>query len=265
MIVSIEGLIGVGKSTLMARLAAAAQTTTSTPGGTPVQKFELRSEELDTWCAWHGDNLLRKAYEGGSMDVFRLQLCVQLTRTRSMQEARAHRIGGNRADGVITLMERCAASGLHCFGWSNMEMGRLSKGDYEMLHGLLGLLPTENVTPDIVIYLHCPMNELMTRIQLRGRSEEAKMQCEYLCKLEEAHERWLSSLEASGSVRVVRVSADASKTQNELAEEVGALIDELHKCWQTDMPPHHVNSPRSSSEEDGANVESLFSHAIAGC
>lgn len=210
-VLSMEGLVAAGKSTLLQAL-----------NKNPYIHIEL--EELDVWCNWHNENLLQNAYAGTSVDVLRLQLCASATRSKTMSVQRTRDV----SDQSICIMERCSESGLECFGKCNYETGRMTKSDYELQRAVVSAMPSEYVRPDAILYIECTPAEAMQRLAKRSRTEETSVSLSYMTCLEKAHRTWIAQLEADG-IPVLRIDGTAAPAviERDVNTRLPALIDRI--------------------------------------
>lgn len=85
------------------------------------------------------------------------------------------------------------------------------------------MAPQAVFRPRVIVYLTAPLDEVRRRIRERGRRMEAGIDLGYLKALVEAYEAWFASEEAARE-RVVVVSADGAGVAGD-PEAVGRLLD----------------------------------------
>lgn len=71
------------------------------------------------------------------------------------------------------------------------HLGNLSERDYRAYRQVFDLVIATLPKPDLMIYLHAPVETLMERIHQRGRKMESSITTEYLSLLETFYEEWL--------------------------------------------------------------------------
>lgn len=153
----VEGPIGVGKTSVVERLAQELDATT----------------HLEAW----GDNpFLEHFYEGRAGADFQLELFYVLSRYKHQQELSQRRLFEDVAIADY-MFEKSKL-----FAYLNLDDSELLI--FEKLYPLLAEgLPK----PDLVVYLQAPTEVLMKRIRVRGRPEEARLSEEYLAEVNRAY------------------------------------------------------------------------------
>lgn len=102
----------------------------------------------------------------------------------------------SRSEEVI-IQDRTILEGVHIFVANNLEMGNLSRRDYDTYMQLFNLMMSMVRRPDLLIYLRCSVPHLVSQIQKRGRDYEQSMSLEYLNGLNERYEKWIGSYEGN--------------------------------------------------------------------
>ena len=140
-----EGPIGVGKSSVVERLA---------------ERLEARTVMEE----WGQNPFLTPFYEGKPGAAFQIELFFLLSRYRQQQELTQR-----------TLFQRYTLSD-YVFEKSKL-FAFLNLDDSELLiyEKLYALLADGVPRPDLVVYLQAPTEVLMRRIRTRGRPEEARL------------------------------------------------------------------------------------------
>jgi deoxyguanosine kinase len=156
----VEGPIGVGKSSVVERLA---------------ERMEARTV-LEEW----GQNpFLTPFYEGRPGAAFQIELFFLLSRYRQQQELQQRSLFKH-----VTLSDYVFEKS-KLFAYLNLDDSELLI--YEKLYTLLA----EGIPrPDLVVYLQAPTEVLMKRIRSRGRPEEASMSQEYLAEVNRAYNHY---------------------------------------------------------------------------
>ena len=82
--------------------------------------------------------------------------------------------------------------------------------------------------PDLLIYLRASVPTLVSQIQARGREYEEQIRLDYLKRLNERYEAWISTYN-KGRVVVVNVDDNNFKEDKEDLGKIISMIDaELH-------------------------------------
>jgi deoxyadenosine/deoxycytidine kinase len=77
-------------------------------------------------------------------------------------------------------------------------MGLLSKRDFDSYQDLFGTIIHLIKPPDLLVYLRASIPALVTQIQRRGRPFEDSIRLDYLKRLNERYEAWISNYENEG-------------------------------------------------------------------
>lgn len=155
--VAVEGAIGVGKTSVVTRLA----------------------ERLDAVTVLEevGQNpFLKDFYDGRSGAPFQVELFYLLSRYRQQQELLQRNLFQQ-----VTLSD-------YVFDKSKL-FAYLTLDDNELLiyDKLYGLLAESVPAPELVVYLQAPTAVLLRRIRQRGRPEEEALSEEYLAEVNRAY------------------------------------------------------------------------------
>jgi deoxyadenosine/deoxycytidine kinase len=102
-------------------------------------------------------------------------------------------------------------------------MGLMTTRDYDNYFSLFKLMDTLVKAPDLLIYLRASVPTLVNQIQKRGREYENAIRLDYLKRLNERYEAWISTYE-SGKLLIIDV--DENKF-SEKAEDLGLVINKI--------------------------------------
>jgi len=75
------------------------------------------------------------------------------------------------------------------------RLGNLSELDYQTYTNVFKLLVPTLTKPSMLIYLRCPVDTLVQRIQKRGRDIESSITSDYLQLLESYYDDWMESFD----------------------------------------------------------------------
>jgi deoxyguanosine kinase len=158
--IAVEGVIGVGKTLVVQRLA----------------------ERLDAATLledWASNPFLKPFYDGQAGAAFQTELFFLLSRYRQQQQLVQRKLF-SQATLCDYVFEKSKL-----FSYLNLDDSELLI--YEKLYSLLA----ESVPrPDLVIYLQAPTEVLLRRIRQRGRPEEARLSEEYLAEANRAYNHY---------------------------------------------------------------------------
>lgn len=174
--IAIAGNIGAGKTTLTHLLAKN-------------YDWEMQLEDMD-------DNpYISDFYEDMQRWSFNLQVYFLNTRWKHIQNIRK----GSRA----VIQDRTIYEDAYIFAPNLHAMGLMSTRDFENYNALFENICQQITPPDLLIYLRAGIPKLVHQIQMRGRDYEDAIRLDYLKRLNERYEAWIS--EYKGKLLVFNV------------------------------------------------------------
>ena len=189
----IEGPIGVGKSSVVERLA---------------ERLEARTVMEE----WGQNPFLTPFYEGRAGAAFQIELFFLLSRYRQQQELTQRTLFQS-----VTLSDYVFEKS-KLFAFLNLDDSELLI--YEKLYSLLA----EGVPrPDLVVYLQASTEVLLRRIRTRGRPEEARLSPEYLAEVNRAYNHYFFHYTATPLLVVNTTDVDFVSR----AEDVDDLLKQI--------------------------------------
>jgi deoxyguanosine kinase len=191
----IEGPIGVGKSSVVERLA---------------ERMEARTVMEE----WGQNPFLTPFYEGKPGAAFQIELFYLLSRYRQQQELLQRRLFA-QASICDDVFEKSKL-----FAYLNLEDSELII--YDKLYALLAEAAPR---PDLVIYLQAPTEVLGRRIRQRGRPEETRLSEEYLAEVNRAYNHYFFHYSQTPLLVVNTAEVDFAKR----AEDVDDLIKQIRQ------------------------------------
>lgn len=96
----------------------------------------------------------------------------------------------NAPQGAI--QDRTIYEDAYIFAPNLHAMGLMSTRDYENYTGLFNLVSSFIAPPDLLIYLRASIPTLVNQIQRRGRDYEDSIRLDYLKRLNERYEQWIT-------------------------------------------------------------------------
>jgi len=169
-IVSIEGNIGAGKSTMLKFFEQ-------------YTDVELIPEPVAQWCDVKGHNLLGKLYEDPKRWSFQFQSYVQLTRLQLLKKPTSC---------SVKIIERSIQNNRFCFLENARKEGSLSGAELEVLVSWYDWMNSNIGLPlDLIVYLKTSPQVAYERLRQRGRKEEAGVPMEFIESLHKSYEDWL--------------------------------------------------------------------------
>lgn len=107
-------------------------------------------------------------------------------------------------------------------------MGLLTKRDYDNYYSLFELMEASFKGPDLLIYLRSSIPNLVNKIHKRGRDYETSISIDYLSRLNERYEAWISQY-SKGKLLIVDVDdLDFVENPNDLGSIIEKIDAELH-------------------------------------
>ena len=191
--VAIEGVIGIGKTTL-ARLLS------------DTLAAQLQVEEVE-------DNpFLRKFYEDMRGYAFQTQIFFLLSRYRQQRELSQTSLFGQKViSDYIFSKDRI-------FAYINLNDDELA-----LYERLVKILEKDIVRPDLVIYLQASTDVLMERIHKRGRPFEKNMPRDYIETLNRAYNHFFFHYEETPLVMVNTDSLDLVRSQTHITRLIEVM------------------------------------------
>jgi deoxyadenosine/deoxycytidine kinase len=188
--IAVEGPIGVGKTTVVERLAE-------------------RLEAVTVLEEWASNPFLKSFYDGRGGAAFQVEVFFLLARHRQQQDL-LQRSLFTQATISDYVLEKSKL-----FAYLNLEDSELLI--FEKLYALLA----DGVRrPDLVVYLQAPTELLLKRIRARGRDEEKGISEEYLAELNRAYNHYFFHYSQTPLLVVNTADADFAKRPEDVDDLV---------------------------------------------
>jgi len=97
-----------------------------------------------------------------------------------------------RRTGEKIIQDRTIYEDAHIFAPNLHDMGLMSTRDFDNYKSLFELMCSLIQPPDLLIYLRATVPTLVSQIQKRGREYEKSIRIDYLQRLNERYEAWIS-------------------------------------------------------------------------
>ena len=204
-IFSLDGNIGVGKSTLLKQIA---------------QQFPeilIVQEPVDVWTALKnsdGQNLLELFYKDKQRYAYTFQNAAILSRLKLLKDAVA-----SAKPGQIILTERSVLTDRCVFAEMLKDQGFLNGIEWQLYNTWFDTFATDLPMAGIV-YITTPSEIAYERIQQRARDGEATIELSYLIDLAEQHSKWLSQT----PLPVLRISTEEGVNPQETLTKLGEFL-----------------------------------------
>jgi len=195
--IAIAGNIGSGKTTLTSLLAKH-------------YKWTPQYEDAD-------DNpYLNDFYDDMQRWSFNLQVYFLNNRFSQVQEIRKGK--------QKVVQDRTIYEDAYIFAPNLHAMGLMTTRDYDNYFSLFKLMDSLVKAPDLIIYLRASVPTLVKHIQKRGREYENSIRLDYLKRLNERYEAWVTSYEG-GKVLIVDIDENNFSENKEDFGKVIRMID----------------------------------------
>lgn len=194
--ISVAGNIGSGKTTLTSLLAKH-------------YNWEAHFEDTE-------DNpYLNDFYEDMQRWSFNLQIYFLQNRFNKIMEF--------REGGKDVIMDRTIYEDAYIFAPNLHAMNLMSKRDFDNYIKLFDLMNSLVKAPDLLIYLRSSVPNLVDNIQKRGREYETSIRLDYLNRLNERYEAWITEYK-EGKLLIIDVD---SNHFNDNPEDLGQVISKI--------------------------------------
>ncbi|MFT8322101.1 MAG: deoxynucleoside kinase [Bacillus sp. (in: firmicutes)] len=203
-VITIAGTVGVGKSTLTNALSEALQ-------------FRTSFEKVDT------NPYLDKFYHDFSRWSFHLQ--IYFLAERFKEQKRIFEYGGG------FIQDRSIYEDTGIFAKMHYEKGTMSAIDYETYTSLFDAMVMTPYFPhpDLLIYLEGSLEDILQRIEKRGRTMEKDTPIEYWQEMHTRYEKWINSFSSCPVLRLNINDYDAMAGSNAIEpilKKVGHIINQ---------------------------------------
>ena len=183
-IITVEGLIGAGKTTLC-------ETLRERLGGTRVEGREIVfvTEPVDVWSTFvdaDGTPMLTLFYANPQKWAFSFQMMAYISRLAALKKTRAE-----HPDAII-VAERSLEADRYIFAQMLLDDGCINAVDYRIYTHWFDTFASD-YCPDMVLYLDTPVDIAEARIMSRARSGEDPIKRSYLESLATYTNRWLDT------------------------------------------------------------------------
>lgn len=197
MLLAVTGNIGSGKTTLTTLLAKH-------------YGYDAHFEDAD-------DNpYLNDFYNDMQRWSFNLQVYFLNTRFAQILEL--------RESGKNVIQDRTIYEDAYIFAPNLHAMGLMTTRDFESYFSLFKLMEGFVAPPDLLIYLRASVPTLVNQIQKRGRDYEESIRLDYLKRLNERYEAWVSTYDL-GNLLIIDVDENKFPENNEHLGEIIQKID----------------------------------------
>ena len=239
-IISIEGNIGVGKSTIIEKIRRLLNHIKKGTIDSIENKYldllkkdrdgnhylyndvEIITEPVDKWLKLVDDvdneNILEKKYKNQERWSYSFQMNAFSTRTKDILE---------HSDKKIVILERSVLTDRNVFAKLLFKDKKISTLEWKLYNEWFEWLTTSfNITPSKIIYLKATPEISFSRIKKRSRVEEDTIPFEYIKRVSEAHDEWLLDCPI-----LTTINADKDFELDDTAEyeTIKTIFEEINK------------------------------------
>lgn len=212
-VITIAGTVGVGKSTMTKALANALN-------------FKTSFEKVDT------NPYLEKFYDDFERWSFHLQ--VYFLAERFKEQKKIFEYGGG------FVQDRSIYEDTGIFAKMHYDQGTMSQTDYETYTNLFEAMVMTPYFPhpDLLIYLEGSFDEVINRIQVRGRDMEKSTPITYWEEMYKRYTHWIDNFNACPILRINISDYDLVKSENsieQILEKVGQFMQHSRRHSRREM------------------------------
>tara|TARA_B100000900_G_scaffold405741_1_gene415775 strand:- start:1482 stop:2096 length:615 start_codon:yes stop_codon:yes gene_type:complete len=195
--IAVAGNIGVGKTTLTTLLAKNFN-------------WEPHFESVDN------NPYLDDFYTDMQRWAFNLQVYFLNSRFGQLKDI--------QSSGKNIIQDRTIYEDANIFAPNLHAMGLMTSRDFENYATLFNLMASFVEAPDLLIYLRASVPTLVKQIQARGREYESSIRIDYLTRLNERYEAWISEYTQGKLLIIDTDNLDFSQNQ----EDLGFIVDKVN-------------------------------------
>ncbi len=203
-VITIAGTVGVGKSTMTKALAKELN-------------FKTSFEKVDS------NPYLDKFYADFERWSFHLQ--IYFLAERFKEQKKIFEYGGG------FIQDRSIYEDTGIFARMHYEKGTMSDVDYETYKNLFDAMVMTPYFPhpDLLIYLEGSLDDILSRIKLRGRPMEQQTPVEYWTEMHQRYENWINNFNACPVLRININDYDIMQNEQSIEpiiERIGFFIEQ---------------------------------------
>lgn len=198
-VIAIAGTVGVGKSTLANKLGE-------------ILDFKVMHENVQS------NPYLDKYYNDFNSWAFHLQIFFLAERFKDQKKMFSY--GGG------FIMDRSIYEDIEIFAKMNYENGTMTNEDWDTYKGLFDAMVMSPYfeTPDLIIYLEGDIENVVGRIQERGREMEIQTDINYWRDLDNRYKTWINQI---NDMRVLRLNINEYDVNDDASMDV--VIEKIKK------------------------------------
>jgi len=219
-IISIEGNIGAGKTTILSKLEEKYQGDAS---------VIFIKEPVDVWervCDSTGENILQKFYQNPDKYAFPFQVLAYITRYSSIAK-----VVRENPDCRIIVCERSLDADYNIFAKMLFDDGLIDEVCFQIYKKIYdeyaSIFPVSKI-----VYINADAEVCATRIAKRAREGEADIPLDYLQKCKKYHDEWLVMEDSvrDKNVMCIKTNEDVTYGEGDVGNDWIRWISEYIEC-----------------------------------
>lgn len=206
MIISIEGNIGSGKSTVLSELI------------NHIGNFTKLKEPVEEWKTIkdeHGEDILSLFYKDKNAYAFSFQILAYITRL--------YELINNKKANTNYITERTIYTDKHVFLEMLYKSKCIKKVEYDIYNKLFDGTLSQTSKIDYIFYVDTTPENCLKRIKSRSRPGEEDISLEYLQDCDKFHRNWLDNIDPSTKV----IYVDGNRDKSTVFQEIYSFIQNL--------------------------------------
>ena len=125
------------------------------------------------------------------------------------------------------IQDRTICEDAHIFAPNLNAMGLMNQRDFNNYKGIFNLMESLIDGPDLLIYLRSSIPNLVNKIHKRGRDYENSICIDYLSRLNERYEAWVSTYDAKKIIIIDVDTLDFVDNKADLSSVIKVIDDKL--------------------------------------
>jgi deoxyadenosine/deoxycytidine kinase len=142
--------------------------------------------------------------------------------------SRFRQVSQIRKSGKDIIQDRTIYEDAHIFAPNLHAMGLMTNRDFENYRSLFDLMESFVEGPDLLIYLRSSIPNLVSQIHKRGRDYENSISIDYLSRLNERYEAWITKYD-KGNLLIIDVdNLDFVANPGDLGEIINKIDAQIN-------------------------------------
>lgn len=133
-----------------------------------------------------------------------------------------------RENNKTVIQDRTIYEDAHIFAPNLNSMGLMNQRDFNNYKGIFELMESLIQGPDLLIYLRGSIPNLVNKIHKRGREYESSISIDYLSRLNERYEAWISSYDSSKLIIIDVDSLDFVDNKEDLSKVINIIDNKIN-------------------------------------